>query len=95
MTNKQRKMKPTVRDRGYAWVIVVAAFLLQAINGGVRFSYGLYFVEFLNEFNKGKGQTAWVGSIMQSVFNLEGASVQQVESGLCMSRIPSGMRCRE
>ncbi|XP_053403426.1 uncharacterized protein LOC128558415 isoform X2 [Mercenaria mercenaria] len=72
MTNKQRKMKPTVRDRGYAWVIVIAAFFLQAIQDGVRFSYGLYFVEFLNEFNKGKGQTAWVGSIMLSVFNLAG-----------------------
>ncbi|XP_053403427.1 monocarboxylate transporter 12-like [Mercenaria mercenaria] len=72
MTNKQVKMKPTVRDRGYAWVIVVAAFFLQAIQDGVRFSYGLYFVEFLNEFNKGKGQTAWVGSIMLSVFNLGG-----------------------
>ena len=69
---KRTHLKPTVQDRGYAWVIVAASFFIQAIQDGVRFSYGLFFVEFLKEFNKGKGQTAWVGSITLSAFNLQG-----------------------
>ena len=71
-TMEQTHPKPTVQDRGYAWVIVATSFFLQAIQSGVRFSYGLFFIEFLKEFNKGKGQTAWVGSIAQSAFNLQG-----------------------
>jgi hypothetical protein len=68
----QKRQKPTVQDRGYAWVIVAATFCLNFIQAGVRFSYGLFFVEFLKEFNKGKGETAWVGSITQCAFNLQG-----------------------
>ncbi|XP_060573753.1 monocarboxylate transporter 12-B-like [Ruditapes philippinarum] len=68
----RKRLKPTVQDRGYAWVIVAASFCIQFIQDGVRFSYGLFFVEFLKEFNTGKGQTAWVGSITLSAFNLQG-----------------------
>lgn len=72
MTIKRPSLKPTSKDTGYAWVIVVSAFFLQAIQDGVRFSYGLFFVEFLTEFRQTKADTAWVGSIMLSVFNLGG-----------------------
>lgn len=60
------------RDKGYGWVIVFAFFILEVLMDGVRFSFGLFFVEFLSEFNKGKADTAWVGAIMIGVYNLGG-----------------------
>ncbi len=60
------------RDGGYAWVIVFAFFALQALADGIRFSFGLLFVEWLNDFGTGKGETAWVGSIMIASYNLCG-----------------------
>ena len=53
----------TPPDGGYGWVIVTSSFLLQAIGGGVSFSFGVFFVELLPEFDQGKGATAWIGSI--------------------------------
>ena len=50
-------------DGGYGWIIVFSSFMLQAISGGIAFSVGIYFVEFLETFGQGKGQTAWIGSI--------------------------------
>lgn len=60
------------RDGGYGWVIVVAFFLTEVLVDGVRFSFGVYFVEFLDEFKCGKGETAWVGSLMVAIYNLGG-----------------------
>ncbi len=53
----------TPPDGGYGWVVVTSSFLLQAIGGGVAFSFGVFFVEFLATFAEGKGTTAWIGSI--------------------------------
>ena len=50
-------------DGGYGWVIVFCSFMLQAISGGIAFSVGIYFVEFLDTFGRGTGATAWIGSI--------------------------------
>lgn len=60
------------RDGGYGWVIVFALFMVEVLVDGVRFSYGLYFVEFLAEFGKPKADTAWIGGIMVGVYNLGG-----------------------
>ncbi|KAL4220443.1 solute carrier 16 [Mactra antiquata] len=59
-------------DGGYGWVIVVAFFLIEVLVDGIRFSFGLYFVQFLDEFGEGKGRTAWVGSLMVATYNLGG-----------------------
>lgn len=60
------------RDGGYGWVIVFAFFLIEVLVDGIRFSFGVYFVEFLDEFKRGKGETAWVGSLMVAIYNLGG-----------------------
>lgn len=60
------------RDKGYGWVIVCAFFILEVLVDGVRFSFGIFFVEFLSEFKKGKSETAWVGALMIGVYNLSG-----------------------
>ena len=58
-----RSQEARVPDGGYGWVVVVASFLLQTVSGGIAFSVAVYFVEFLETFKGGKGETAWVGSI--------------------------------
>ncbi|WAR27815.1 MOT14-like protein [Mya arenaria] len=60
------------RDGGYGWVIVLAFFFIEVLVDGCRFSYGIYFVEFLSEFRTGKGETAMVGSLMVGTYNLAG-----------------------
>ena len=66
------------RDGGYAWVIVLAFFIIELLVDGSRFSFGIFFVEFVNEFNKGKGETAWIGSIMISTYNISGLLVMLI-----------------
>ncbi len=53
----------TPPDGGYGWVVVASSFLLQAIGGGIAFSFGVFFVEFLSTFSQGSGTTAWIGSL--------------------------------
>lgn len=68
------------RDKRYGWVIVTAFFVLGVLEDGVRFSFGIFFVEFLSEFNRSKAATAWVGAIMMGVYNLSGKfSLHQVK----------------
>lgn len=62
----------STRDEGYGWVIVVAFFLIEILVDGIRFSWGLYFVEFLNAFNRTKADTAWIGALMVGTYNLCG-----------------------
>ena len=65
MPSSQQRMMRTPRplDGGYGWIVVVASFLMQTISGGLAFSVGVYFVEFLETFKEGAGNTAWTGSI--------------------------------
>ncbi|XP_052785045.1 monocarboxylate transporter 12-like isoform X2 [Mya arenaria] len=60
------------KDGGYGWVIVLAFFFIEVLVDGCRFSYGIYFVEFVSEFETGKGETAMIGSLMIGVYNLAG-----------------------
>lgn len=64
---KQRKIGCT-----YGWIIVFAFFMVEMLVDGVRFSFGIYFIEFLSVFHKGKGETVWIGSITVAVYNLGG-----------------------
>jgi MFS family permease len=36
------------------------------IADGITFSFGLFYVEFLNYFGDSKGKTAWIGSIFMA-----------------------------
>ncbi len=62
-------------DGGYGWVVVMSSFLLQAIGGGIAFSVGVFFVEFLGTFGQGKGATAWIGSINTGLLFGAGRSI--------------------
>ena len=56
-------MTPMAVETRYGYVIALCSFLLQAISGGISFSVGGYYIEFLETFGESKGLTAWIGSL--------------------------------
>ena len=44
---------------------------------GIRFSFGMLYVEWLQYFQGGKGETAWIGSILIGVYNIGGEYFQE------------------
>ena len=55
---------PTPPDGGYGWVVVMAAFFIHVIVDGVTFTFGVFYVAFLDYFEEGKGKTSLVGSLL-------------------------------
>ena len=54
---------PPARDGGYGWVTVGAAFSTHVVTFGLVYSFTVFFPPILEEFGRGRGATAWVGSI--------------------------------
>ncbi|XP_076014878.1 monocarboxylate transporter 9-like [Genypterus blacodes] len=54
-------------DGGWGWVIVVVSFMAQLLAYGSPQSVGVLYPEWLQAFQKGKGMTAWVGSLVAGV----------------------------
>ncbi|XP_052104355.1 monocarboxylate transporter 12-like isoform X2 [Mytilus californianus] len=52
------------KDGGWGWVIVASAFMAHVLADGVLFTLGVLYIEFLDEFEKGKGKTAWITSLI-------------------------------
>jgi hypothetical protein len=46
--------------------------LKRGVKGGVHVRFGVFYIEFLEEFGEGKGQTAWIGSLVPGVTLLVG-----------------------
>ncbi|CAH1954288.1 unnamed protein product [Acanthoscelides obtectus] len=66
---------PKIPDGGWGWMVVLAAFVLNAVSEGVSFSFGLMYSEFLNEFKASKSATSWVGSLFLALALLAGTIV--------------------
>jgi len=60
------------KDTGWSWAVLAASFLLQTISIGVCLSSGLFLVEFREEFNAGRSETAWISSLEIGVAYLLG-----------------------
>ena len=67
-----RSQRATQKDGGFGWVVVFAFFTSSIIIDALRYAFGLLYIEFLSEFQRGKGETAWVGSVMICVYNILG-----------------------
>lgn len=59
-------------DTGWAWVICFGSFMCNVILDGMLFSFGIFFVHFLDYFDAGKGRTALVGSAFMGTHLLLG-----------------------
>lgn len=63
---------PTPPDGGWGWVIVLASFLNHVIVDGIAFTFGVFYIEFMEAFNSSKGKTALVGSLLTGFYLLSG-----------------------
>ncbi len=63
---------PTPPDGGWGWVICAAAFVCMVILDGMMFSFGVFFLDLLDDFGESKGTTAWVGSTLMGTHLIVG-----------------------
>ncbi|CAG9785957.1 unnamed protein product [Diatraea saccharalis] len=61
-----------IPDGGWGWVVVLSSFIISMIADGISFSFGLLYIEFLEEFQASKSTTAWIGSLFIAVPLLSG-----------------------
>ncbi|XP_004926683.2 monocarboxylate transporter 14 [Bombyx mori] len=64
--------KVSIPDGGWGWVVVFSSFVISMIADGISFSFGLLYIEFLEEFQASKSTTAWIGSLFIAVPLLSG-----------------------
>ncbi|CAH3898296.1 unnamed protein product [Pieris brassicae] len=64
--------KAIIPDGGWGWVVVFSSFVISVIADGISFSFGLLYMEFLDEFKASKATTAWIGSLFIAVPLLAG-----------------------
>ena len=59
-------------DAGYAWVILAADFLLNVLAGSGTVSFGIFLVEYLEQFNQSKAYTAGIAALHLATWGLSG-----------------------
>lgn len=65
--NDDMESMPVPPDGGWGWMVVFGSFMIHIITDGMTYSFGMFYVEFLDYFNEGKGYTAWIVSILVGV----------------------------
>lgn len=69
---KKDELPSKIPDGGWGWMVVLASLVISMIADGVSFSFGLLYIEFLEEFGASKSKTAWIGSLFMAVPLLSG-----------------------
>ncbi|XP_078420577.1 monocarboxylate transporter 14-like [Cetorhinus maximus] len=62
-------------DRGWAWMVVLASFIMHVLVMGSQMSLGILYVEWLEEFNQSRGLTSWIGSLAMGISLIVGPFV--------------------
>ncbi|NWX48833.1 MOT6 protein, partial [Steatornis caripensis] len=57
------------QDRGWAWMVLLAAVLLQALTLGFPSCIGVFFTDLQHEFQASNSETSWFPSIMVAVLH--------------------------
>ncbi|CAG2229083.1 SLC16A9 [Mytilus edulis] len=75
------------------WMIVFSAFVINIIVDGCLFSFGVIYVQFLEEFKETRSNTAWIGSMLDSAPMLFGpvASIITKRIGFRKATILGGL----
>lgn len=66
-------------DGGWGWMVVFASFAIHIVTDRMTYSFGIFYVEFLDYFNEGKGYTAWIASILVGVTLCSGNNLKLIE----------------
>ena len=59
-------------DRGYAWVVMGACFVLQMLISFSFASFGFFLVEYVEYFNESKTVTSWIGAVLFATAGMMG-----------------------
>ena len=70
--NRHPTMAGSTTDRGWAWIILLTAFFCNVTFDGIIFSFGMFYREFLDYFEQGRGVTSWIGSVISGVYAIVG-----------------------
>ncbi|XP_078060180.1 monocarboxylate transporter 14-like [Mustelus asterias] len=62
-------------DRGWAWMVILASFIMHVLVMGSQMALGILYVEWLEEFNQSRGLTAWIGSLAMGLSLIVGPFV--------------------
>lgn len=60
------------QDRGWAWMVLLAAVLLQGLTLGFPSGIGVFFTDLQHEFQASNSETSWFPSIMVAVLHAGG-----------------------
>ena len=82
MGKKSSGAEPFKPDQGWAWLILLAGFCCNVTFDGIIFSFGIFYMEFLDYFGQGRGLTSWIGSVISGVYALVGRCI----GAWCMAR---------
>jgi hypothetical protein len=63
---------PVPPDGGWGWMVVFGSFMIHVIADGIVYSFGIFYSEFLEYFESGKGDTAWIASLMVGITYISG-----------------------
>jgi len=67
-----------IREGGYGYVVVFAAFMTQFIVDGICYSYGIISLELKDYFEATAFETSFVGSILSAAYLITGQSISAV-----------------
>ncbi|KAJ8929980.1 hypothetical protein NQ314_017283 [Rhamnusium bicolor] len=67
-----KEKRPKIPDGGWGWWVVFSVFILNVVSEGVCFTFGLLYIEFLEEFGASKSVTSWIGSLFMAIPLLAG-----------------------
>ena len=62
----------TNRNNKRGWLVVVSSFFVRFLTDGLVFSFGILYIEFLDEFQDTRAVTAFTGALATGVMNLSG-----------------------
>ena len=66
-------LKQSKPDKGKAWAVLAICVLLNIIYGIMLYSFGIFYVYFLEKYDQGHTKTSWIGSVLGSTALLTGS----------------------
>ncbi|XP_031628936.1 monocarboxylate transporter 13-like [Contarinia nasturtii] len=66
-SNEENLLENPNIDGGWGWVVVFASFCIHIITDGITYSFGVLYIQLLDEFKEGKGYTSSILSIMAGI----------------------------